>query len=119
MKKINKAKKGYRKEKYARDELVKDGWKIVFKSVRYRFGCIDYAQLFDVVAYRKKERKFISCKHFSGSYYVQHQLMIRLFKEEHGLSGESYELWLWHKPHWEGRGKNKIWKRADFKKVII
>jgi hypothetical protein len=91
---------------------------IVFKSVRFRFGCIDFANLFDVVAYKDKERKYISVKHFNG-YYLLHQQEIKDFKQKYGNERESYELWIWFKPHWEGRGKNKIWKRAEFRKIIL
>jgi Holliday junction resolvase len=112
--------KGYKKEKLIRDELKKDGWKIVFKSVRWRFGTIDFAGLFDVVAYKGQERLYISSKHLGDfNYYLPHQEEIKKFAEEHGKQGERYELWLWDKPRWKGRGKNKIWNPGGFIKVKI
>lgn len=117
---INKAKKGYSKEKMARDQLKAEGWFIVFKSIRYRFGCIDMANLFDLVAYRGQSRKFISCKHFGKSNnYLSHQEDIRKFKAEYGKEGESYELWLWSAARYVGRGKDKHWQEAQWKKIIL
>lgn len=117
---VSKVKKGYNKEKRIRDELKKDGWLIVFKSIRWRFGTIDYATLFDVVAYKGQERKFISSKHLgAGNYYLDHQKDIKNFKDTYGKDGESYELWLWDAPRWKGRGENKVWNNGQFVKVII
>jgi hypothetical protein len=114
---VNTAKKGYTKEKRARDELTKDGYLIAFKSIRWRFGCIDFAKLFDVVAIGKDVRgdliwRFISCKHFGNSNnYLPHQEEIRNFKQQYSIGPEhmSFEVWIWHKPKWEGRGSNKKW----------
>jgi len=93
---VSKVKKGYNVEKKARDSLIKDEYRITFKSIRYRFGCIDYANLFDIVAYKGQERLFISCKHFGNSnYYLPHQKEIKEFKEEYGKEGEIYALWIW------------------------
>lgn len=117
---MNTAKKGQKKEYKARKELEAEGWFIAFKSIRNRFGCIDYSNLFDVVAYLGKNRKFISLKHFGKSnYHLQHQKEIKDFKEEYGYEGESYELWIWKSPRWEGRGKNKKWFKGDFIKLIL
>ena len=115
---MNKAKKGQKKELLARRELEKDNWFVVFKSIRWRFGCIDFANMFDIVAYKNKERKFISCKHFNG-YYLPHQEEIKQFKEAYGYPGESYELWIWHKPIWRGRGINKKWSEAHWDKIVL
>jgi len=114
------AKKGQRKEYKARKELEADGWFIAFKSIRNRMGCIDFGHEFDIVSYRGKERKYISCKHFGKSnYYLQHQEEIREFKKEYGLPIESYELWIWESPRWRGRGKNKSWFVGGWIKLII
>jgi len=117
---MNKAKKGWKKEKEARDELTKAGWFVIFKSIRFKFGCIDLAGLFDILAIKGKERKFISCKHFGNSnYYLPHQKEIKDFKEEFGYEGESYELWIWQSPRWKGRGENKKWHVGTFIKIIL
>jgi len=112
---MNTSKKGYTKEKYCRDELKAEGWSIVFQSVRTRWATYDFGDLFDVCAYKDKLRKFISCKHFgNNNFYQSHQIEIKKFKEEHGYDGESYELWLWSKARYVGRGKNKHWQEAKW-----
>lgn len=117
---MNTAKKGYTKEKACRDELKKDGWLIPFQSIRTRWATYDFADLFDVVVFKDKERKYISCKHLGkGNYYLPHQNDIKIFKERYGLTGESYELWLWDKPRWRGRGVNKKFVDAHWEKIII
>lgn len=115
---VNKSKKGNRKEKIARDMLIEQGWKIMFKSVRWRFGVIDFGQLFDIVAYKGMSRRYISCKH-AGAGLEWHRKEIRGFKNEHGHDNESYELWTWYSPRWMGRGKNKIWFPGGFKTETI
>ena len=129
MKQINKAKKGQTKEKMARDELSKEGHFIAFKSIRFRFGCIDFAGLFDIVAIKFFKNigdnnsiwRFISCKHFGKSNnYLPHQKEIREFKEQSGLTGNFYfELWIWHHPKYEGRGENKKWVQGHWDKKIL
>ena len=122
---VNKAKKGQHREYIARKELEADGWFIAFKSIRNRFGCIDFANLFDIVAYKTKHvaffnRKYISCKHFGqGNYHQEHQAEIRKFKNENCKQGETYELWLWCERKWVGKGKDKKHIKAHWKKVII
>ena len=114
------SKKGYRKEYLARQQLVQEGWEIVFKSIRNRFGCIDYAGLFDICVYKGQDRKFISCKHFGNSnYYLPHQEEIKKFKETYGKEGESYELWIWASPRWVGRGDEKEWRKSKWIKIIL
>jgi hypothetical protein len=118
---VNRSKKGYNKEKQARDELKKDGWLITFKSVRYRFGTIDFGpSLFDIVAYKPDKRLYISNKHFGqGNYYQQHQKEIKEFKKQYGFPKESFQLWIWKSPRWEGRGKNKKWNKGEFIKLEL
>ena len=117
---MNTAKKGQKKEYQARKELEAEGWFIAFKSIRNRMGCIDFGNIVDIVAYRNKERKYISCKHFGASnYYLSHQKEIKEFKEKYGLPGESYELWIWKSARWIGRGKNKSWVKAEWIKKYL
>ena len=115
---MNKARKGYTKEKKIRDERKADGWLICFKSIRWRFGCIDFATIFDIVAFKGQQRKYISSKHFNG-YYLEHQDEIKKFKDMYGKDGESYELWIWKSPRWEGRGNNKVWFKGGFLKLVL
>ena len=117
---LNKARKGWSKERQCRDELKIEGWNIVFKSVRFKYGCVDFANLFDVVAYKQKDRKFISVKsHADCRNHLSHQIQLAVFKETFGLPGESFELWIWKKARYIGRGKNKHWENASWTKIII
>ena len=118
---MSSVRKGYTKEKLARDDLVKEGYLIAFKSVRWRFGTIDFAKLFDVVAVKDTLWRFISVKHYGKSNnYLPHQAEIREFKEKHSIcSAMSFELWLWDKPRWTGRGSNKVWNKGGWKKILI
>ena len=119
-------KKGYGKEKLCRDTLVKEGWTIVFKSVRWRFGTIDFAQLFDVVAVKREgifpSWLFVSCKHLGNSnYYLPHQEEIKRFKENYtcGDGLMRFEVWLWDKPRYQGRGIKKAWKEGGWVKLPL
>lgn len=122
---VNKARKGYIKEKKCRDELKEQGWTIMFKSVRWKFGCIDFGELFDVVAAKKNPKypkhpdwRFISVKHLSnGNYHKPHQKELKRFAKMYGLDGMKFELWLWEAPRWKGRGKNKIYWKGGWHKL--
>jgi hypothetical protein len=117
---VNTSKKGYSKEVLCRRELKAEGFFITFQSVRTRWATYDYGDLFDVCAYRGKERKFISCKHFTkGDYHIQHQAELKKFKDIYGYPDESYEMWLWSHARWVGRGKEKKWVEAAWQKIII
>lgn len=129
---INTSKKGNKAELRARKELQAAGWNIVFKSIRTRFNSQDFASLFDVCAFKETKydsfdaaqsgicRRYISIKHLGkGDYHCKHQLDIKKFREDYGLLGESYELWLWVSPRWVGRGKNKEWHEAHWEQLVI
>jgi len=117
---INKTAKGNRKELICKKELEAEGYNVVFKSAHVKYHMVDYANIIDVVGYKGKERKFISCKTVkNGVTYPQHQKEIISFKEEYGLPGESYELWLWTAGRFRGRKPNKIWHEARWEKVIL
>lgn len=116
---MSNVRKGYTKEKLCRDNLKEDGWFIVFKSVRFKYGCIDFAKLFDVVAV-KDYWLFVSCKHLGKSnYYKPHQEEIRKFKEKYGTKIMVFQLWLWEHPRWTGRNPNKIWHKGGWDKITI
>jgi len=117
---INKARKGQRKELLARKQLEEEGCRVLFKSQRTRFGPIDFAHLFDIVAVGFSTWRFVSCKHYGKSgKYAQHQRDILHFAEEYFLEKMIAELWIWHRPAWVGRGKNKKWVRGYFEKIVI
>jgi hypothetical protein len=123
---LNTKKKGQRKELFAQKVLESEGWTVGFKSHTIKLGPIfkgyDFFDLFDVVAVREKEWKLVSVKHYSTAQtkYPDHQDKIREFALLHGIfPSMSFELWLWHKPAWRGRGKNKKWIEAHFEKLKI
>ena len=116
---MSNVKKGYSKEKKCRDDLKRDGWEIFFKSVRLRFGTIDFA-LFDIVAAKRKKRKLISVKNYSKFETLpRHQKELKKWKEKYALPEEELELWSWDRPRWKGRGKNKTWHKGGWVKVTI
>jgi len=108
---VNTVKKGYRLEKKARDELVRDGYTIWFKSTRTRFGCQDFANLFDIVAVfsdgESKHRRYISVKSFvSVSRHKEHIQHVQNFAKVYGVYGkpsERFEVWLY-----KGNGKWQV-----------
>lgn len=125
-KKMNTSKKGWRKERECRRLLEAEGWLIVFKSIRWKWGTLDFAKLFDTVAVRntitlqepKLEWLFISNKHFNGR-YLPHQEEIKNFKEAYGTEDMVFQLWLWHKPKWVGRGKDKHWQNSKWEIISL
>src|SRR3990167_1713602 len=99
---VNKSAKGLRKERECRKLLEKQGYKCVFKSIRWRYGTLDFAGLFDSVFVRevkepqiewvREEWLFVSNKHFQG-YHLQHQKDIVAFKEQYGFDSAKFQLW--------------------------
>ena len=63
--KINKAAKGQRKERQIEQELRKEGFTKVWRSIRVRYQNNDFFKLFDVVAYNPctKEMRMIQSKY--------------------------------------------------------
>lgn len=124
-KRLNTKKKGQRKELLAQKELENEGWRVIFKSMTVKLGPmfvgIDIGDLFDIIAIKNSFWRFVSVKHYSSAQtkYPQHQSEIRKFMVDHGVEGMSFELWIWHKPMWRGRGKNKVWNTAHFEKIQI
>ena len=122
---MNTSKKGYRKELLCRKQLEKAGWAILFKSIRTKWGTIDFGNgLFDTVAVKiiddHPEWLFISNKHKThGNTHLQHQEAIRQFKALKSLSFMRFELWLWCAPRWSGRNPNKVWNGARWEVITI
>lgn len=125
MPKINTSAKGWRKERECRKLLEQEGWNIVFKSIRWKWGTLDFASLFDTIAVKMDDTTpkwlFISNKHYGSAQtkYPQHQSLIREFKSLYGCDNMEMELWLWHKPKWAGRGSNKVWLNARWEIIPI
>ena len=122
---LNTKKKGQRKELLAQKELEKEGWRVIFRSYTIKMGPIwrgiDMADLYDLVAISDRAWRFISIKHYSSAQtkYPEHQQQIKEFAYRHGLDGMIFELWLWHKPAWRGRGESKHWEEAHFERIRI
>src|SRR3990167_2825178 len=118
---VNTSVKGWAKERECRKILEVQGYKIVFKSIRWRWGTLDFAGLFDTVAVRKivqnQEPKlewlFVSNKH-ATNYRKAHCTAIQGFKEDFGFEEALFAVYIWHKPKWVGRGKNKHWQQAKW-----
>ena len=123
---VNTAKKGWRKERECRKILEEQGYKIVFKSIRWRWGTLDLAGLFDTLAVRKivknhepkLEWLFISNKH-STNYRKAHYTLIQAFIGEFGIEEGVYEVWVWNKPKWVGRGLNRHWQNARWEVISV
>ena len=123
---MNKSAKGWRKERQCRVLLENQGWKCVFKSIRWKWGTLDYAGLFDSVFVKtsikwdepQRERLHVSNKHYNG-YHKAHQTAIKAFKEDFGLEGDIFQLWIWHKPKWVGRGFKRHWQEAKWQIITI
>jgi hypothetical protein len=131
--------KGQKKELLCANELKKENWVVVFRSMTVKQGPMyfghDFADIFDVVAIKREPKpipeinnwysynalwKFVSCKTYGKSgKFLDHQKIIKQFKEDYGLHNMEFEFWLWHKPQWEGAGKNKKWNSGGFEKITI
>ena len=123
---VNKSAKGWRKELECRKLLEAQGYKCVFKSIRWKWGTLDFAGLFDSVFVKSEianaEHKvtwlYVSNKHYNG-YHNAHQAQIKAFKEEFGHEEAIYQVWLWHKPKWAGRGSKKHWEKAKWQIIGV
>jgi hypothetical protein len=116
---MNKAKKGYRAEKYLRDYFIGLGYKLMFKSIRYKFGCIDYANMFDMVLYHPTpptKRLYISVKH-----HKDHQQLAEISEHKalYGKANEVYAQFIYHVAGWKGAGKNKTYSKGYFEIVEL
>lgn len=124
---VNTSAKGWKKEKECRTKLESEGYKCVFKSIRWKWGTLDFAGLFDSVFVKsiieagehKVSWLYVSNKHYTSGYYKPHQALIKAFAEEFGHEEALYQLWLWHKPKWVGRGKDKHWEVARWQVIGI
>jgi|SRR3990167_6116753 len=123
---VNTVAKGWRKERECRKILEAQGYKVVFKSIRWKWGTLDFAGLFDSVfvkseiinAGHKVTWLYVSNKHYNG-YHNAHQAQIKAFKEEFGHEEAIYQVWLWHKPKWVGMGVKRHWQEAKWQIIPI
>ena len=123
---MNTSKKGWHKERECRVILESQEYKIIFKSIRWRWGTLDLAGLFDTVAVRNivKEQEpmtewlFVSNKHASN-YRKAHYAAIQAFIREFGIEEGLYQVWVWCKPRWAGRGDKKQWQNAKWEIIEV
>ena len=123
---VNTVAKGWRKERECRKILEAQGYKVVFKSIRWKWGTLDFAGLFDSVfvkseiinACHKVTWLYVSNKHYNG-YHNAHQAQIKAFKDEFGHEEAIYQVWLWHKPKWVGMGVKRHWQEAKWQIIPI
>src|SRR3990167_9312867 len=123
---VNKSAKGWRKERECRKILEAQGYKIVFKSIRWRWGTLDFAGLFDTVAVRKIEQNqepkvewlFVSNKH-ATNYRKGYYTLIQAFLGDFGIEEGIYQVWVWHKPKWVGRGVKRHWQEAKWEIIQV
>jgi len=131
--------KGARKELLCAHALEKDGFVVIFKSCTVKRGPffvgLDVADLFDVIAVKSSvtqfeskiggffhlmQWKFVSVKNWSdGRKHPQHQEDIKKFKASYCLEGMSFELWLWQKPRYRGRGKDKHFEQSHWEIIVV
>ena len=125
---VNTSAKGWRKERECRKLLEQDGFTIVFKSIRWRYGTLDFAKLFDTVAVKNADGEaiwiFISNKHYGSAQtkFPEHQQKIMEFKEKFcpkGCLHMIFELWIWHKPAYSGRGASRRWNNAKWEIIKL
>lgn len=104
--------KGKNAELLARKLLEKQGYKIFYKSIRTRFGPVDYAGLFDIVAGKYDPLTFIANKIYvqvkhPGGQYGKVQRDILEFKKHYGLPNELFQIWV------------KINRKKEFKVIEL
>ena len=117
--------RGQKKETMCANELKACGWKILHKSCTVKRGpCyvgLDFGGVGDVVASRKVDgvnyRMVVSCSYHE--HRAEKLVEITKAKTEWGLQNEIFELWLWQKARWHGRGKGRHWENANWEKLVI
>jgi len=94
--------KGSRTERRAKKELELCGWNVyrVPGAIRFNKG-VDLFGLWDLLALKDKQRKWIQCK---TNKWVNLR-PFQAFKREYGNEYDSFEIWTWYEP-----GKSKTWK---------
>ena len=117
---VNTSVKGWKKERECRRILEEQGWVSVFKSIRWRYGTLDFAKLFDSVLVHpdSKEWLFISNK-YDTSYSAKHKQDILDFKDKYSAPRQRYECWVWHRPKYVGRGKDKHFQQAKWEIISV
>jgi hypothetical protein len=117
--------KGQQKELLAEKMLKEMGYKVFFRSFTVKRGpCwvgLDFADQFDLVASNGWDWRLISCKHVknAGTGREETKEAIRKFAEEHGKKDMRFELWIWNPSKYTGRGKEKKWVDAHFRKFQL
>ncbi|MCC7570478.1 hypothetical protein KO465_03980 [Candidatus Micrarchaeota archaeon] len=83
--------KGSKHEREAKQELEEQGW-IAFKPQKTsRFGTQDIFNMFDLVAVKENQLKFIQIKTGSTAGFLK---KLKKWSAEHSILGVSWELWV-------------------------
>jgi hypothetical protein len=128
-------KKGQNKELRCQKALEAEGWTVGFRSMTVKFGPIykglDLFDLFDLLAVRQEPMRgfevpaphwlFVSVKTYGPGHgrFAEHQRLIQKFKEDYALHNMTFELWLYHKPGYEGRGKKRAYQNGGFERIPL
>jgi hypothetical protein len=90
---INTHAKGNKNQLLCIKELIKQGYIIEFKSFANMYHDVDYKNLFDVVALKKKEHRIyiqVKTNHCYDGIVIE---CLKAYKNEYALSSDIIELW--------------------------
>ncbi len=90
---MNRYQKGKYLENLAVKKLEADGWTIAFRSVFVRFHPIDFAGLFDIVAYKEKVWRFVQVKSRKDKKTLK---KISDFQNTNAPMYSRCEMWVWN-----------------------
>jgi hypothetical protein len=124
----NTKKLGQKKELLCANELKKRGWFIAFRSTTVKRGPfwvgLDFGDCVDVVALTRRTEhcasvwKFVSCT-FASHRSEKIAALTEFALEFGGICGHEFEVWVWHKGKWSGRGSNKHFEPAHWEVVVL
>ena len=127
---MNKSAKGKRKENLCAEELKKEGWEIVFKSIRTRFQRVDFAGRYDIVgrkilswvengrAFQSAQWIFVAVTH-AGAKNMEEEYAKIKGDMKFALSGMKFQSWVWHERGWHGRGENRKFEEGRWEKIDV
>lgn len=141
---MNTKQKGQKKELLCAKKLASEGYFIAFRSFTVKRGpCfvgVDFADTFDVVGIKsvpvyspwstqkpefyRPHWKFVSCS-FS-SHRAEKVTAVEEFRKKYALQSllpknglMEFEVWLWNKARFRGRGKDKYFDQAHWEIIQV
>lgn len=116
--------KGQKKELLCAKELASQGYFIAFRAFTVKRGPffvgVDFGDVFDVVALKYQDWRFISCS------FVSHEAekikAVEEFKSKYYSTEDTsmtFEVWLWTPARWRGRGAKKHFEQAKWEKIVV